>query len=184
MTIRTDRQIRQLAEAGMITPFSPSQIRDGQISSGLSAAGYDMRLGDEFKQAIEYEILDPKRPDLSQWITWQTNEPFNLYPGQAILAVSVEHWYLPRNILGVVLGKSTYARCGLIVNCTPMEPGWAGFLTIELVNPTASNPIRIYPGEGIAQVLFFQTDEDCAVSYADKAGKYQGQEAAPTLGRV
>jgi dCTP deaminase len=184
MTIRTDRQIRQLAEAGMITPFSPSQIRDGVISYGLGSTGYDMRLGNEFKQAIEYEILDPKRPDPSQWITWQTNEPFNLYPGQAILAVSVERWDLPRNIIGIVLGKSTYARCNQLVNCTPMEPGWAGYLTIELVNPTGSNPIRIYPGEGIAQVLFFQTDEDCAVSYADKDGKYQDQGNAPILGRV
>jgi dCTP deaminase len=176
MSIKNDRWIRKMAtQHGMIDPFEEKQVRDGSISFGLSSYGYDMRVADEFRifhNALS-PIVDPKAFDERSFIEFQGDECI-IPPNSFGLARSVEYFRIPRNVLTITVGKSTYARCGIITNVTPFEPEWEGYVTLEISNTTPL-PAKIYANEGIAQVLFFESDEPCEVSYADKKGKYQGQ---------
>ncbi|MFO7167969.1 MAG: dCTP deaminase [Chloroflexota bacterium] len=177
MTIKSDRWIKRMAEErGMIEPFSADQVRNGVISYGLSSYGYDMRIADEFKvfTNVFNTLVDPKNFDPRSFVDVK-GDYCDIPPNSFALARSVEKFRIPRNVLSIVLGKSTYARCGLIVNVTPLEPAWEGYVTIEISNTTPL-PARIYANEGIAQVLFLESDEECMVSYADRAGKYQNQQ--------
>jgi dCTP deaminase len=182
----SDWQIALLAqEQGMIDPFVPKQVRDGGISYGLSTAGYDMRLAPEIRRISEgMGLLDPKRPEMVNWEAFTCPFPyfFTIPPHGFVLARSVERFNLPRNVAGVCMGKSTYARLGLVCNTTPLEPGWCGWLTLELSN-TTDLPIRVYVNEGIAQVMFHEI-ADPHTSYADRKGKYQDQPAEPTLAKL
>jgi dCTP deaminase len=164
-------------ERRMIEPFSDGQVREGVISYGLSSYGYDIRIADEFKifTNINTTIVDPKRFDPRSFVDFR-GDVCIIPPNSFALARTVEYFRIPRNIITICVGKSTYARCGIIVNVTPFEPEWEGLVTLEVSNTTPL-PAKIYAGEGIAQVLFFESDEECAVSYADKKGKYQGQRA-------
>jgi dCTP deaminase len=164
-------------DKGMIEPFADSQVRDGVISFGVSSYGYDIRVADEFKifTNVYSAVVDPKHFDPNSMVDFN-GEICVIPPNSFALARTVEYFRIPRDVLTVCLGKSTYARCGIIVNVTPFEPEWEGFVTLEISNTTPL-PARIYANEGIAQVLFFQADEVCDVSYADKKGKYQKQEA-------
>ncbi len=176
MSIKSDRWIRRMArEHAMIEPFADSQVRDGVISFGVSSYGYDMRVADEFRiftNALS-AIVDPKAFDPKSFVPFQG--PVCLVPPNSFaLARSVEYFRIPRDVLTICVGKSTYARCGIITNVTPFEPEWEGFVTLEISNTTPL-PARIYANEGIAQVLFFEGDEAPEVSYADKKGKYQKQ---------
>jgi dCTP deaminase len=183
-SIKADRWIRQMAiEHGMIEPFEHSQIRDGVISYGLSSYGYDIRVADEFKvfTNINSTVVDPKNFDARSFVDIKADVCI-IPPNSFALAKTVEYFRIPRDVLTVCVGKSTYARCGLIVNVTPFEPEWEGFVTLEISNTTPL-PARVYANEGIAQVLFFQSDEPCEVSYADKKGKYQKQQGL-TLPRL
>jgi dCTP deaminase len=176
MAIKSDRWIRRMAlENGMIQPFEDRQVRQGVISYGLSSYGYDVRIADEFKvfTNINSTIVDPKSFDPRSFVDVKA-EVCIIPPNSFALARTVERFKVPRNVLVVCLGKSTYARCGIIVNVTPLEPEWEGIVTLEVSNTTPL-PARIYANEGIAQMLFFESDEPCEVSYADKSGKYQGQ---------
>ena len=177
MSIKSDRWIRQMAtEHGMIEPFTEQQVREGCISYGLSSYGYDMRVSDEFRifhNALS-PVVDPKNFDERSFVEFE-GDVCIVPPNSFALARSVEYFRIPRSVLTVCLGKSTYARCGIIVNVTPFEPEWEGYVTLEISNTTPL-PARIYANEGIAQVLFFEADEECDVSYADKKGKYQKQE--------
>ena len=163
----------------MIEPFEPQQVResngDRRISYGTSSYGYDIRCSDEFKifTNINSAIVDPKRFDENSFVDFTGNVCI-IPPNSFALARTVEYFRIPRNVLTVCLGKSTYARCGIIVNVTPFEPEWEGYVTLECSNTTPL-PAKIYANEGIAQVLFFESDEICATSYADRGGKYQGQ---------
>jgi dCTP deaminase len=162
---------------GMIEPFADNQIRDGVISFGVSSYGYDIRVADEFKifTNVFSAVVDPKHFDPKSMVDFR-GEMCVIPPNSFALARTVEYFRIPRSVLTVCLGKSTYARCGIIVNVTPFEPEWEGYVTLEISNTTPL-PARIYANEGIAQVLFFEADEECDVSYADKKGKYQKQEA-------
>ena len=164
-------------EHGMIEPFVDSQARDGVISYGLSSYGYDIRVSNEFKvfTNVYSSIVDPKHFDQASMVDIVSDEPILIPPNSFALARTVEYFRIPRKVLTICLGKSTMARCGIIVNVTPFEPEWEGFVTLEISNTTPL-PARIYPNEGIAQVLFFEADEECEVSYADKKGKYQKQQ--------
>mgnify|MGYP001289648756 CR=1 FL=1 len=176
-SIKSDRWIRQMAlEHKMIEPFEASQVRDGGISYGLSSYGYDIRVADEFKifTNINNTVIDPKNFDARSFVDSRT-EVCIIPPNSFALAKTVEYFRIPRDVLTVCVGKSTYARCGIIVNVTPFEPEWEGYVTLEISNTTPL-PAKIYANEGIAQVLFFQSDEVCEVSYADKKGKYQAQQ--------
>jgi dCTP deaminase len=176
MTIKSDTWIRRMSvERRMIEPFVERQVRDGVISYGLSSYGYDIRVADEFKvfTNINTTVIDPKQFDSRSLVDVKT-EVCIVPPNSFALARTVEYFRIPRDVLTVCLGKSTYARCGIIVNVTPFEPEWEGTATLEISNTTPL-PARIYANEGIAQVLFFQSDEICEVSYADKKGKYQAQ---------
>ena len=176
MTIKADRWIRQMAlEQGMIEPFVDRQVREGIISYGLSSYGYDMRVADEFKvfTNVFNSLVDPKRFDQRSFVDIKADH-IDIPPNSFALARSVELFNVPRNVLCLCIGKSTYARCGLIVNITPFEPGWRGYVTLELTNSTPL-PARIYANEGIAQVLFFESDEECEVAYSDRHGKYMDQ---------
>jgi dCTP deaminase len=166
-----------VVDKGMIEPFADSQVRDGVISFGVSSYGYDIRVADEFKifTNVYSAVVDPKHFDPNSMVDFK-GEICVIPPNSFALARTVEYFRIPRDVLTVCLGKSTYARCGIIVNVTPFEPEWEGFVTLEISNTTPL-PARIYANEGIAQVLFFQADEVCDVSYADKKGKYQKQEA-------
>ncbi len=178
MGLKPDHWIRKLAlEQGMIEPFADSQVRDGVISFGISSYGYDIRVAEEFKifTNVYSAIVDPKNFDPNSMVDFK-GEICVIPPNSFALARTVEYFRIPRDVLTVCLGKSTYARCGIIVNVTPFEPEWEGYVTLEISNTTPL-PARIYANEGIAQVLFFQADEVCDVSYADKKGKYQKQEA-------
>lgn len=170
-------------EHGMIEPFEDRQVRDGVISYGLSSYGYDIRVADEFKifTNINSTVVDPKSFDARSFVDLKA-EVCIIPPNSFALARTVEYFRIPRDVLTVCVGKSTYARCGLIVNVTPFEPEWEGFVTLEISNTTPL-PARVYANEGIAQVLFFQSDEVCEVSYADKKGKYQKQQGL-TLPRL
>jgi len=175
--IKSDRWIRQQAvEKGMIKPFEERQVRAGVISYGLSSYGYDLRIADEFKifTNINNTLVDPKAFDPRSFVDYQG--PVCIVPPNSFaLGRSVEYFKIPRNVLTICVGKSTYARCGIITNVTPFEPEWEGFVTLEISNTTPL-PAKIYANEGIAQVLFFESDEVCQTSYADRQGKYQGQQ--------
>ncbi len=180
MAIKSDRWIRQMAEQhGMIEPFESNQVRANgngrMISYGTSSYGYDVRCADEFKifTNINSAIVDPKGFDENSFVDLKANECV-IPPNSFALASTVEYFRIPRSILTVCLGKSTYARCGIIINVTPLEPEWEGHVTIEISNSTPL-PAKIYANEGIAQMLFFESDEICETSYKDRAGKYQGQ---------
>ena len=169
--------IRMAREQRMIEPFQEGQVRDGVISYGVSSYGYDIRVADEFKifTNVYSAVVDPKHFDTASMIDFP-GEVCVLPPNSFALARPVEYFRIPRSVLTICVGKSTYARCGIIVNVTPFEPEWEGFVTLEISNTTPL-PARIYANEGIAQVLFFEADEGCTVSYADKKGKYQKQQA-------
>jgi dCTP deaminase len=176
MAIKSDRWIREMALThGMIEPFVDSQVSAGVVSFGLSSYGYDIRVADEFKvfTNINNTVIDPKNFDPRSFVDVKTDVCI-VPPNSFALARTIEYFRIPRDILTVCLGKSTYARCGIIVNVTPFEPEWEGYVTLEISNTTPL-PARIYANEGIAQVLFFQSDEPCEVSYADKKGKYLKQ---------
>jgi len=163
-------------EQGMIKPFEERQVRAGGISYGLSSYGYDLRIADEFKifTNINSTIVDPKAFDPRSFVDYQG--PVCIVPPNSFaLGRSLEYFKIPRNVLTICVGKSTYARCGIITNVTPFEPEWEGYVTLEISNTTPL-PAKIYANEGIAQVLFFQSDEACQTSYADRQGKYQGQQ--------
>ena len=188
MTIKSDRWIRQQAQDhGLIEPFESGQVRSvgGQraISFGTSSYGYDVRCAREFKvfTNINSAVVDPKAFDESSFVDITADQCI-IPPNSFALARTVEYFRIPRDVLVVCLGKSTYARCGIIVNVTPLEPEWEGHVTLEFSNTTPL-PARIYANEGVAQVLFLQSDEPCEVSYADRAGKYQRQTGI-TLPRV
>lgn len=178
MGLKPDHWIRRMArEKGMIEPFVEGQKRDGVVSYGLSSYGYDIRVADEFKifTNVYSAIVDPKNFDTRSMVDYK-GEVCIIPPNSFALARTVEYFRIPRNILTVCVGKSTYARCGIIVNVTPFEPEWEGYVTLEISNTTPL-PAKIYANEGIAQVLFFEGDEQCEVSYADKKGKYQRQQS-------
>jgi dCTP deaminase len=184
VAVKSDRWIRRMAlEHGMIEPFSEKQVREGVISYGLSSYGYDVRIAHEFKifTNINHMIVDPKDFDPRSFVDFE-GEQCIIPPNSFALARTVERFKVPRDVIVVCLGKSTYARCGIIVNVTPLEPEWEGIVTLEVSNTTPL-PARIYAGEGIAQMLFFQSDELCETSYADKKGKYQSQDGL-TLPRL
>lgn len=176
MSIKSDRWIKRMAlECNMIRPFSAKQVRKG-ISYGLSSYGYDIRVADEFEifTGLNSQVVDPKNFDRNAFATVK-GRSILIPPHSIALARTVEYFKIPRNILTLCVGKSTYARCGMIVNVTPFEPEWEGFATMELSN-TTSLPVRVYANEGIAQLIFLEADEICQVSYADKKGKYQAQK--------
>lgn len=184
MSIKSDTWIAEMARKfGMIDPFVTEQVREGVVSYGLSSYGYDIRVADEFKvfTNINTTVIDPKDFDTRSFVDIQ-NDICIVPPNSFALARTVEYFRIPRDVLTLCLGKSTYARCGIIVNVTPFEPEWEGTATLEISNTTPL-PARIYANEGIAQVLFFQSDEICATSYADKKGKYQSQQSV-TLPRI
>lgn len=180
MSILSDQQIAKLK----IYPFEPAQKRPGKISYGVSSYGYDARVGTIFKiftnvsKTGEQVVVDPKRFTDDLFVTVDTNQTGNDYiiipPNSFALAETVEIFDIPRDVLVICVGKSTYARCGIVVNVTPLEPEWRGRVTIEISNTTPL-PAKIYANEGIAQFLFFKADSTCEVSYADKNGKYQDQ---------
>ena len=184
MSIKADRWIRKMAlEHAMIEPFVDNQVRSGVVSYGLSSYGYDIRVADEFKvfTNINNTVIDPKNFDPRSFVDIQA-EVCIVPPNSFALARTIEYFRIPRDVLTVCLGKSTYARCGIIVNVTPFEPEWEGTVTLEISNTTPL-PAKIYANEGIAQVLFFQSDEPCERSYADKAGKYLKQRGV-TLPKI
>jgi len=177
MGLKPDSWIHKMAlEQKMIEPFADSQMRQGVISYGVSSYGYDMRIADEFKilRVTDSSVVDPKNADPGALIDFK-GEVCTIPPNSFVLARSVEYFRIPRGVLTICFGKSTYARCGIIVNVTPFEPEWEGFVTLGISN-TNPIPARIHANEGIAQVLFIEADEPCSVSYADKKGKYQQQQ--------
>lgn len=180
MTVKSDKWIRRMAEStGMIDPFEPNQIKQNGgnrlISYGTSSYGYDIRCSDDFKifTNINSVIVDPKSFDESSFIDFK-GDVCIIPPNSFALARTVEYFRIPRNVLTICLGKSTYARCGIIVNVTPLEPEWEGHITLEFSN-TSPLPAKIYANEGVAQVIFIGSDEECETSYKDRKGKYQGQ---------
>lgn len=178
MAIRPDTWIRKMAlEQGMIEPFVDGQVREGVISYGLSSYGYDIRVSNEFKifTNVHSAVVDPKQFNPKSFVDFH-GDICVIPPNSFVLAQTVEYFRIPRNVLTICVGKSTYARCGLIVNVTPFEPEWEGFVTLEISNTTPL-PARIYANEGIAQVLFFESPDVCEISYADRKGKYQGQQS-------
>jgi len=178
MGIKADSWIKKMAlEHHMIEPFVENQVRDGVISFGLSSYGYDIRVADEFKifTNVYSAIVDPKKFDPRSMIDFN-GEVCVIPPNSFALARTVEYFRIPRSILTICVGKSTYARCGIIVNVTPFEPEWEGYVTLEISNTTPL-PAKIYANEGIAQVLFFDGDAVCDVSYVDRKGKYQNQQS-------
>jgi len=178
MGLKPDHWIKKMAlEHRMIEPFVDAQVRTGVISYGVSSYGYDIRVANEYKifTNVYTTIVDPKNFDQKSMVDYQGDNCV-IPPNSFVLARTVEYFRIPRQVLTVCLGKSSYARCGLIVNVTPFEPEWEGFVTLEISNTTPL-PARIYSNEGIAQVLFFEADEPCDISYADKKGKYQKQQS-------
>ncbi|HSJ33381.1 MAG TPA: dCTP deaminase [Longimicrobiales bacterium] len=176
MTIRSDRWIRRMSEEhGMIEPFEPSQVREGVISYGVSSFGYDIRVADEYKVFTDVYsvVVDPKNFDDRSFVDFKGDHCI-IPPRSFALARTLEYFRIPSDVLVVCVGKSTYARCGIIVNVTPLEPEWRGYLTLEISNTTPL-PAKIYSNEGLAQLLFFQGDETPEVTYAMKKGKYQDQ---------
>jgi dCTP deaminase len=175
--IKSDRWIRRMAqEHDMINPYSEKQVSQGVISYGVSSYGYDLRVADEFKifTNVNSTVIDPKKFDERSFVTVNADVAI-IPPNSFALARSVEYFKIPRDVLTVCVGKSTYARCGIIVNVTPFEPEWEGFVTLEISNTTPL-PAKIYANEGLCQILFFQSDEVCETSYKDRKGKYQAQK--------
>lgn len=178
MGIKADRWIAWMArENAMIEPFVEHQVREGVVSYGLSSYGYDIRVADEYKifTNVYSAVVDPKQFDTRSMVDFK-GDVCIIPPNSFALARTVEYFRIPRSILTICVGKSTYARCGIIVNVTPFEPEWEGYVTLEISNTTPL-PAKIYSNEGIAQVLFFDGDETCEVSYADRKGKYQKQQS-------
>jgi dCTP deaminase len=177
MPVKNDRWIRRMArDREMINPFAESQVREGVISYGVSSYGYDLRVADEFKifTNVNSTIVDPKHFDEKSFVEFKG--PVCIIPPNSFaLARSVEYFKIPREVLTVCVGKSTYARCGIIVNVTPLEPEWEGFVTLEISNTTPLQA-RVYSNEGLCQIIFLQSDELCETSYKDKKGKYQAQK--------
>lgn len=177
MGLKPDHWIKKMAlEKGMIEPFVEKQVRDGVISYGVSSYGYDVRVADEFKifTNVFSAIVDPKAFDTRSMIDFK-GDVCVIPPNSFALARTVEYFRIPRGVMTICVGKSTYARCGIIVNVTPFEPEWEGYVTLEISNTTPL-PAKIYANEGLAQVVFFEGDEECDISYADKKGKYQHQK--------
>ncbi len=177
MGVKNDAWITRMArENRMIEPFIENQVKEGVISYGLSSYGYDIRVTDEFKifTNVYSAVVDPKHFNPDSFVDYK-GDICVIPPNSFVLARTIEYFRIPRTVLTMCLGKSTYARCGLIVNVTPFEPEWEGFVTLEISNTTPL-PARIYAGEGIAQVIFFEADEVCLTSYADRKGKYQAQK--------
>ena len=176
MSIKSDKWIKRMSiNNKMIEPFVESNVRKDVVSYGLSSYGYDIRVSDEYKifTNVNNSIIDPKKFDDKSFVNFKGDVcvvPANSFA----LARSIEYFKIPRNVLTICLGKSTYARCGIIVNVTPFEPEWEGYVTLEISNTTPL-PAKIYSNEGLCQVIFFESDEDCKVSYKDKSGKYQSQ---------
>ncbi len=164
----------------MIEPFADAQVREGTVSYGVSSFGYDMRVADEFKifTNVNNAIVDPKAFDDRSFVDYQ-GDVCIVPPNSFALARSIEYFRIPRNVITLCVGKSTYARCGIITNVTPFEPEWEGYVTLEISNTTPL-PAKVYANEGIAQVIFFESDEPCEVSYADRKGKYQAQVGVTT----
>jgi len=184
MSIKPDRWIKRMAlDHGMIEPFVEGQVREHVVSYGLSSYGYDIRVADEFKvfTNVYSTVIDPKDFDPKSFVDVKADVCI-IPPNSFALARTIEYFRIPRNVLVICLGKSSYARCGLIVNVTPLEPEWEGHVTLEFSNTTPL-PARIYANEGVAQFLFFESDEVCETSYKDRGGKYQGQKGV-TLPRT
>ncbi len=184
MSIQPDHWIRKMAlEHGMIEPFVENQVSNGVISYGVSSYGYDIRVTDEFKifTNVNSAIVDPKDFDPKSFVDFK-GEVCIVPPNSFALSRTIEYFRIPRNVLTICVGKSSYARCGVIVNVTPFEPEWRHYVTLEISNTTPL-PAKIYANEGIAQVLFFVANEECEISYADKKGKYQAQQGI-TLPRL
>jgi len=184
MTIQSDKWIRNMAKSHeMINPFEENQIRDNKISYGLSSYGYDARVSDEFKifTNVNSEVVDPKNFKQSNFISKKVSECI-IPPNSFVLASTVEYFKIPNDIMVICLGKSTYARCGIIVNVTPLEPGWEGYVTLEFSNTTPL-PAKIYANEGAAQFIFLKGNEKPEVTYADRDGKYMKQKGV-TLPKV
>jgi len=176
MAIKPDKWIKKMAlEEKMIDPFVEDQVRENVISYGVSSYGYDVRIADEYKifTNLNSTIVDPKHFDPKSFVDFK-GEVCIVPPNSFALGRTIEYFRIPRKTMTICVGKSTYARCGIITNVTPLEPGWEGYITLEVSNTTPL-PAKIYSGEGIAQILFFESDEECLTSYADKKGKYQGQ---------
>ena len=180
MSIMSDSWIKKMAAQGMISPFEPNQVRTNQagkiVSYGTSSYGYDVRCANEFKvfTNIHSAVVDPKNFDSKSFVSIESDSCI-IPPNSFALARTVEYFNIPRDILTICLGKSTYARCGIIVNVTPLEPEWHGHVTLEFSN-TTSLPAKIYANEGVAQMIFLKAEQVCETSYKDRAGKYQGQE--------
>ena len=184
MSVLSDKWIKRMSrDKRMISPFVSKQMRKGKISFGLSSYGYDARVSNDFRifTNVNSAIVDPKNFKKESFVTKKSNICV-IPPNSFALARTVEYFRIPRNVLTICLGKSTYARCGIIVNVTPFEPEWEGHVTLEFSNTTPL-PARVYANEGVAQVLFFESDEVCEVSYKDRKGKYQGQSGV-TLPRA
>ena len=176
MPVLSDKWIKKMALEGMISPFEENQVRKGKISYGLSSFGYDARVSDEFKIFTNIngsEIVDPKNFKPTNFVTKKVSECI-IPPNSFVLASTVEYFKIPKDVLVICLGKSTYARCGIIVNVTPLEPGWEGNVTLEFSNTTPL-PAKIYANEGVAQFVFLKGNEKPEVSYSDRKGKYMGQ---------
>lgn len=175
--VMSDKWIRKMAkDYGMIEPFEENLVRKGVISYGLSSYGYDLRIADEFKifTNVSSTIVDPKNFDERSFVSVKGDYCI-IPPNSFALGRSIEYFRIPRDVIGICLGKSTYARCGIIVNVTPLEPCWEGYLTVEISNTTPL-PAKIYAGEGIAQIIFIKGNEECEISYKDRKGKYMYQQ--------
>lgn len=200
MGVLNDVEIRKLAHDGMISPFVEGERRAGKISYGLTSYGYDFRLGDDFQiftgftgrgsgPLQEVQTIDPKRfssdacHEVQAWEDEDGSHVIVIPPQSFVLGVSLEKFHIPRNILGICLGKSTYARCGITLPITPLEPEWRGYLTVEMCN-TTRDPVKIYAREGIGQLVFLSGNDVCAKSYADREGKYQDQPRKPVFPKV
>jgi dCTP deaminase len=183
MSVLSDKWIKKMALDGMISPFEEKQISEGKISYGLSSFGYDARVSNEFKifTNVNSEIVDPKNFKPSNFVTKNVSECI-IPPNSFVLASTVEYFKIPKDVLVICLGKSTYARCGIIVNVTPLEPGWEGNVTLEFSNTTPL-PAKIYANEGVAQFVFLKGNERPEISYSDRKGKYMGQTGV-TLPKV
>ena len=183
MSVLSDKWIKKMALNGMISPFVEKQISQGKISYGLSSFGYDVRVSNEFKifTNVNSEIVDPKKFKPSNFITKNVSECI-IPPNSFVLASTIEYFKIPNDVLVICLGKSTYARCGIIVNVTPLEPGWEGHVTLEFSNTTPL-PAKIYANEGVAQFVFLKGNEKPEISYSDRKGKYMGQTGV-TLPKV